>query len=45
LPIVTRLAAGLFAESDPPPDDRVDEEVSRLAAILDQPLRASIRNV
>lgn len=34
-----------FAESDPPPDHRLEEEIGRLAAILDRPVRASIRNV
>jgi hypothetical protein len=34
-----------FAESGAPPDDRLDEEVGRLAAILGRSLRASIRKV
>lgn len=38
-----QVAIDWFAESGAPPADRLAEEIDRLAAILDRPLKASIR--
>jgi hypothetical protein len=39
------VTIGWFAESGARPGDGLDEEVARLAAILDQPLRTAIRTI